>query len=94
MVTGSDGGADEDQACAEYIAALVEKPGVDPRPFLARARQSESAALMRRRVEANTPGVHRDDVEACLDANRFEFAMRAREEDGLLVLRPYNRSDA
>jgi 2-phosphosulfolactate phosphatase len=87
VVTGSDGAAEEDRACAEYIAALVEAPGVDATPFLRRARESGAARLIRRRVEAGTAGVHERDIEACLEADRFDFAMRARDEDGRLVLR-------
>ncbi len=87
VVTGSSGTAEEDRACAEYIAALVEEPGVDSAPFLRRARESNAARIIRRRVEAGTPGVHERDISACLEADRFDFAMRARDEDGLLVLR-------
>ena len=78
---------DEDQACAEYIAALVEKPAVDVRHFWP-ARESAAAALSRRREwKTGLPACTRGDIEACLDANRFDFAMRARDEDGLFLRR-------
>jgi 2-phosphosulfolactate phosphatase len=93
VVTGDGGVAEEDRACAEYIAALIDDPEARVEPFLQRALASPAAKLLARRVEAGVPGVHADDVACCLEANRFDFVMRAVEEDGLLCLRPYNRSD-
>jgi 2-phosphosulfolactate phosphatase len=90
VVTGDNGTAEEDRACAEYIARLVDDPDADPLPYWRRAEASRAASVIRRRVEARTPGVDARDVEACLEANRFDFAMRVSQEEGLLVLRPYN----
>lgn len=90
VVTGDNGTAEEDRACAEYIAALIEDAHTDAAQFLERAAVSEAAKTLERRVEAGIPGVHARDVETCLEANRFGFVMRAREESGLLTLRPYN----
>jgi 2-phosphosulfolactate phosphatase len=90
VVTGEGGTAEEDKACAEYIAALVEDPDVDAAPYLRRARGSNVAAMLAQRAMDGVPGVHKEDVEACLEADRFDFAMRVSQEEGLLVLRPYN----
>jgi len=90
VVTGSGGTAEEDRACAEYIAALVEDPQTLAAPYLRRAAESEAAQTMRRRVENGTPGVHARDMEACLEVDRFGFVMRACMEAGLLTLRAYN----
>lgn len=90
VVTGEGGAADEDRACAEYIAALVDDPAADAAPFLLRAEASNAAQLMARRVAEKTPGVDPGDLAACLDANRFDFVMRAGEEEGRLTLRAYN----
>ena len=87
VITGDDGLADEDLACAEYIAALLDNPSADVSPFLARVETSAGALLDRRRIEEGHPGFASGDIEACMDANRFDFAMQARDEDGLLVLR-------
>jgi 2-phosphosulfolactate phosphatase len=97
VVTGEDGAADEDQACAEYIAALVGEPGTDAAPYLLRVAESNAAWLMARRVAEGTPGVHADDVAAAMEADRFDFVMMAREEQfegigPLLVLRRYDQS--
>lgn len=90
VVTGAGGTGEEDRACAEYIAALVEDPTADAATYLKRAEESEAAKEMRRRVEAGAPGVHARDLETCLVADCFDFVMRAREEAGLLTLRAYN----
>jgi 2-phosphosulfolactate phosphatase len=90
VITGAGGTAEEDRSCAEYIAALVDDPAADAAPYLARAWGSEAAATISRRVADGTPGVHALDLDDCLQANRFGFVMRAREEDGLLTLRAYN----
>ena len=90
VVTGDDGTAEEDRACAEYIAALVEDPAADAAPYLRRAAESPTAEALLRRVEAGTWGVHASDIAACLEADRFGFVMRAWEDEGLLTLRAYN----
>src|SRR5690606_4525909 len=101
------GTANEDRACAEYIAAMVQhlydhpeaSPGaVDAGPYLARVAGSNAASIIAERVMQGVAGVHADDVEAAMDANRFAFVMVAREEhlEGpgpILVLRAYNRSN-
>lgn len=90
VVTGADGTAEEDRACAEYIAALVEDPAADAAPYLRCAAESRTAETLLRRVEDGAWGVHARDVETCLEADRFGFVMRAGDEAGLLTLRPYN----
>ncbi|GAB2916242.1 2-phosphosulfolactate phosphatase [Streptomyces mayteni] len=85
VVTGDEGRAEEDRACAEYIGRRVGDEGVDAAPYLARARASDAAADLTNGVRR---GAHPDDVAFCLDADRFPFAMVAGREDGLLVLRP------
>jgi 2-phosphosulfolactate phosphatase len=94
VVTGEGGAAGEDIACAEYIAALLEDAAANPEPFLLRAGAANAATIMRRRVADGVPGIDAGDIAACLEANRFGFVMRAREEGGLLVLRAYNQEDA
>lgn len=107
VVTGEGGEADEDEACSEYIAALVQslhgtgelpRAEVDPSPFHARVEGSNASRIIARRVTERVPGVHPDDVKAAMDVNRFDFVMVAREEhlEGsgpILVLRAYNRSN-
>jgi hypothetical protein len=54
---------------------------------VARVETSAGALLARRQIEEGHAGFADGDIEACMEADRFGFAMRAQEEDGLLVLR-------
>ncbi|MCF0079513.1 2-phosphosulfolactate phosphatase [Streptomyces lomondensis] len=85
VITGEDGHADEDLACAQYIARRATEPGTDAAEFLRRAGESRAAAELREGVRQ---GVHPDDVALCLELDRFPFAMVATQEDPLMVLRP------
>ncbi|MDT0541412.1 MULTISPECIES: 2-phosphosulfolactate phosphatase [Streptomyces] len=84
VVTGEDGQADEDLACAQYIARRVTEAGTDAAEFLRRAAESRAAAEL---AEGVRQGVHPDDVALCLELDRFPFAMVAALEDSLMVLR-------
>ncbi|MZG13320.1 2-phosphosulfolactate phosphatase [Streptomyces sp. SID5914] len=85
VVTGEDGRADEDLACAQYIAGRADGDGADAGGFLRRAAASRAATELAQGVRQ---GVHPDDVALCLEADRFPFAMVAAQEDSLMVLRP------
>lgn len=86
VVTGDDGRAEEDLACAQYIAGRAAGAGTDAAAFLRRAAGSRAAAEL---AEGVRQGVHPDDVALCLELDRFPFAMVAAPEDSLMVLRPY-----
>ncbi|MEU4511134.1 2-phosphosulfolactate phosphatase [Nonomuraea wenchangensis] len=85
VVTGEDGHADEDLACAQYIARRATEAVTDPDEFLRRAAGSRAAAEL---AEGVRQGAHPDDVALCLELDRFPFAMVATVEDSLMVLRP------
>jgi 2-phosphosulfolactate phosphatase len=85
VVTGDDGQADEDLACAQYIARRATEAGTDAAEFLRRAAESRAAAEL---AEGVRQGVHPDDVALCLELDRFPFAMAATLEGSLMVLRP------
>jgi 2-phosphosulfolactate phosphatase len=85
VVTGEGGQADEDLACAQYIARRATEAGTDAAEFLRRAAESRAAAELTQGVRQ---GVHPDDVALCLELDRFPFAMVAALEDSLMVLRP------
>ncbi|GGQ85915.1 2-phosphosulfolactate phosphatase [Streptomyces flaveolus] len=85
VVTGEDGLADEDLACAQYIARRATGAGTDAAEFLRRAGTSRAAAELEQGVRQ---GAHPDDVALCLELDRFPFAMVATSEDSLMVLRP------
>ncbi|MFD8435383.1 2-phosphosulfolactate phosphatase [Streptomyces microflavus] len=86
VVTGEDGLADEDLACAQYIAGRATGAGTDAAGFLRRAAASRAATEL---TEGVRQGVHPDDIALCLEVDRFPFAMVAALEDSLMVLRPY-----
>ncbi|MFI6153555.1 2-phosphosulfolactate phosphatase [Kitasatospora sp. NPDC051170] len=85
VVTGEDGQADEDLACAEYIARRAAGAETDAGEFLRRAAESRAATEL---AEGVRQGVHPDDVALCIELDRFPFAMVATLEDSLMVLRP------
>ena len=75
---------DEDDACADYIIALLADPSTDPAPFLARVQQSSAGRDFSRRTEENMPR----DLELCMQANRFDFYQPVEPGgDGLLRMR-------
>ncbi|UPZ26804.1 2-phosphosulfolactate phosphatase [Streptomyces sp. LRE541] len=74
VVTGEDGRAEEDLACAQYIARRATGAGTGAAVELALGIRQ---------------GVHPDDVALCLELDRFPFAMVAALEDSLMVLRPH-----
>ncbi|WP_030268068.1 2-phosphosulfolactate phosphatase [Streptomyces sp. NRRL B-24484] len=84
VVTGEDGRADEDLACAEYIARRATGTATDPAGFLGRAAASRAAEELAQGVRE---GAHPDDVALCLELDRFPFAMVATQDDSLMVLR-------
>ncbi len=86
VVTGEDGRAEEDLACARYIAGRAAGAGTDAAGFLRRAGESRAAAELREGVRE---GAHPDDVALCLELDRFPFAMVASVEDSLMTLRPH-----
>ncbi|MFJ4467748.1 2-phosphosulfolactate phosphatase [Streptomyces sp. NPDC089424] len=85
VVTGEDGRAEEDLACAHYIAHRAAGRETDAAAFLRRAGESRAAAELSTGVRQ---GTHPDDVALCLELDRFPFAMVAAPEDSLMVLRP------
>jgi 2-phosphosulfolactate phosphatase len=76
---------DEDAACADYIAALLRGDTPDLAPFLRRVRESDSGQIF---IDPTQPEFAPADLDFCTDVDRFDFAMLAERQDGLLVMRP------
>lgn len=89
VITGDNGTAEEDLACAEYIAGVLEDPAADAAPFLARAANGRAAGLLAVAGQTGTGAVHPDDAALCTELDRFAFAMVAAPEGDLMVLRPH-----
>ncbi|MGW7257345.1 2-phosphosulfolactate phosphatase [Streptomyces sp. NPDC054834] len=87
VVTGDGGRAEEDLACAQYIAARATSGTTDPAPYVTRARHSEGAARLADGVRRGWTGVHPEDMELCLEVDTCGFAMVAGREEGRLTLR-------
>lgn len=87
VVTGDGGRAEEDLACAQYIAARASCGATEPAPYVGRARRSDAAARLADGVRRGRAGVHPEDVELCLEVDTCAFAMVAGREEGLLTLR-------
>lgn len=81
VITGHDGTAEEDAACADLIDALVTG---NPRPSntINRVQNSRAAAGVRQRIAAAHPGVHPDDIWLACEIDRFDFAVVATDHDG------------
>jgi 2-phosphosulfolactate phosphatase len=89
VVTGEDGQADEDLACAQYIARRAVGAAADASEFLRRGAASRGAARLAEDARRGFQGVHPDDAALCLELDRFPSAMVAAPEDSLMVLRPH-----
>jgi 2-phosphosulfolactate phosphatase len=87
VVTGEEGRAPEDLACARYIAALLAGELPDVTPYLREVEGSSAAQRVRAAAAGGSGGFEAEDVPLCMDVDRFGFAMRAGKEGGLLVLR-------
>lgn len=83
-------GGDDDVACAEYLTALLDADaavGIDPAPYVDRVVRSEIAEAMREYVRRGNLAVGPRDVDLAVEVDRFDFAMRARNDTaGHLVL--------
>ena len=77
----------EDEACADYIEALIkgEAPEVDP--FIHRVRESYSGRIF---ADPQYPEHSAIDLDYCTQVDRFDFAMRVYRQDGFLVMRVEN----
>jgi 2-phosphosulfolactate phosphatase len=87
VITGlePDGRGDEDQACSEYIQALLELKQPDPAPFIQRVLESKNGGLFRTGDELAFPA---SDLDYCTAVDRFNFALPVRRENGLHIMQP------
>jgi 2-phosphosulfolactate phosphatase len=85
--TGQDG---DDQACAEYMAALLRDETPDVVPVLDRIRDGalrDFRSFVSRGIWTEARGDRlRADLDCCLSLDRFDFAMLVERRHGLLVM--------
>lgn len=81
------GSADEDLACAEWMSGLLRGDRPDAGPLLQRVRDSVAASTF---LDPASPLYAPADVDFCVRADIFPFAMKISREDGSLVLRSFS----
>jgi len=79
------GYGDEDAACADYMEALLTGGAPDLQPLLERVRNSKPG---RQFTDPLSPDFPLQDLEYCLQVDRFAFAMLVERVNGLHILRP------
>lgn len=85
VITGEwvDRDGDEDIACADYIESLLRGEAADPAPFVQRVRDSDFG----RRFTAGTwPNLPLADLELCMQADIYPFAMPVRRSGEHLII--------
>ena len=78
------GWGDEDVACADYMEALINGESPEMEPLFERVRSSTPG---RQFTNPNLPDFPLQDLEYCLQVDRFPFAMQVERQDGWHVLR-------
>lgn len=86
VITGShaDGLGDEDQACADYLEALMRGSPIDRGRIIERVRASRAAQKF---ADPERPQFSPVDVDYAVDMDRFPFAMVARPKGDQHVMR-------
>lgn len=86
IITGESQGrdGDEDRACGEYIQALFVKKQTPPDMFVARIDQS---TVGRSFHSGNLQYLLSEDLELCKKVDAFDFFLRIKRENDLLVMR-------
>jgi 2-phosphosulfolactate phosphatase len=80
------GGGEEDIACSDYIASLLQQRALGPSEIRQRVLESKAAAKF---TPGDDSGFSRADLEQALQFNRFPFAMKVTGTERGLTLRPY-----
>jgi 2-phosphosulfolactate phosphatase len=75
---------DEDEQCALYLRNRLQ--GRRPDPEVVRQLVLESGEVPKFN-DPNQPHFHPEDLEIALEVNKYDFAVRIRREDDLLVAR-------
>jgi 2-phosphosulfolactate phosphatase len=85
VASGSPGEGEEDIACAEWIAALLQGAHLS-KAALVEAVTSSRAAAKHRSDDADFPV---EDVDCAVAIDAFEFAMKVERQRGRLIARPW-----
>jgi 2-phosphosulfolactate phosphatase len=85
MVTNDSLWGDEDAALADYLEAVLSGLRPETAPYLQRVWDSPSGRIF---TNPALPEFPAEDVGLCAQIDRFDFCLRIRREDDLLVMRP------
>lgn len=87
VITGiyPDREGDEDWACAEYMAELVQGWSPDPQPYLQRVYDSTCGGWF---TNPEMPEFPQHDIEMAAQIDSFDNAMPVERDGDLLVMRP------
>jgi 2-phosphosulfolactate phosphatase len=85
VITGKhpDWDGDEDEACADYIAQLLEGNHPNPMPYLERVYNSYAASLFINQGEGDFLA---EDLHLAMQIDHFQFAMQVEHYQDLLVM--------
>jgi 2-phosphosulfolactate phosphatase len=86
---GPEGRGDEDLACAEYLEALLAGERPDPEPYITRVKECRTSRHLF--ADPEKPQFPWQDIECCVDVDRFDLAMVVERRNGLLVMKPRRR---
>jgi 2-phosphosulfolactate phosphatase len=82
--TGNNPQVDEDDACAYYLAALLQGDAPDPDTLLQELRQRVPSEILTNPEYTEFVA----DLDLCFTIDRFDFAMVVERRGGLLVMKP------
>jgi 2-phosphosulfolactate phosphatase len=93
VVTGSHSAdrGDEDRACAEYLAGLLDGARPAPGPYLDRVLASAAAQKF---LDPEQPDFPAADPGRCAELDRFGFSMPVTATGGRLVMRAQQKAPA
>ena len=88
VITGKrpDGSGDEDEACADYLEERLSGRSPNPSPYIRRVIRSRSSVTLF--ADPGRPEFQWEDIECCIDLDRYDFAMKVEKTNGLPILRP------
>jgi 2-phosphosulfolactate phosphatase len=89
---GPDGRGEEDLACAEYLEALLAGQHPDPEPYTKRVKECRTSRYIF--ADPDKPQFPWEDIECCVDVDRFDFAMVVERRDGLLTMKARKQNPA
>lgn len=81
---------DEDAACADYIAQLLQGAQPDSYPYLQRVLDSPTGQIFANSARPELPAA---DLDLCIALDRFDFALQVSRRDDLLVMERLDFSD-